>query len=397
MARAGLGDGWECLFANDFSDMKARVYQDNWNSRELLVKDVNLVATSMLPGTADLVWASFPCQDLSLAGKYEGIGHRCSRSQTRSGTFWPFWKLMKNLSSEGRGPKLIVLENVYGTLTSNRGKDFNSIVSALSGANYKFGALVIDARHFVPQSRPRLFVIAVRKDILVPACLRLTTPCSLWHPKAMVDAVERSSEESKSKWIWWNLPHPDRKTARFSDIIEYKPTGVRWHTKEETSKLISLMSSVNLEKVKKAMASGKRVVGSIYKRTRLDGNGKKCQRAEVRFDDISGCLRTPSGGSSRQSIIVVEGKRVRTRLLSPREAARLMGLPDSYTLPKKYNDAYHVAGDGVVVPVVNHLAKEIILPLLKPEKEIWKEASLQAAQDPIKFPLGAVLQAKPVV
>jgi DNA (cytosine-5)-methyltransferase 1 len=61
---------------------------------------------------------------------------------------------------------------------------------------------------------------------------------------------------------------------------------------------------------------------------------------------------------------VVEGESVRTRLLSPREAARLMGLPDSYHLPSNYNLAYHLAGDGVVVPVVRHLAGFLIEPIL---------------------------------
>jgi DNA (cytosine-5)-methyltransferase 1 len=61
---------------------------------------------------------------------------------------------------------------------------------------------------------------------------------------------------------------------------------------------------------------------------------------------------------------VVDDGAIRTRLLSPREAARLMGLPDSYVLPKKYNEAYHLAGDGVVVPVVRFLAAHLLEPLL---------------------------------
>ncbi len=108
-----------------------------------------------------------------------------------------------------------------------------------------------------------------------------------------------------------------------------------------------------------ARAAGRRMVGGVYKRTRYGA-----QRAEVRFDDVAGCLRTPSGGSSRQTILIVEGENIRSRLLSPREAARLMGLPDNYRLPKKYNDAYHLAGDGLVVPVIRHLADHILEPVL---------------------------------
>ncbi|MEM7013912.1 MAG: DNA cytosine methyltransferase, partial [Verrucomicrobiota bacterium] len=104
--------------------------------------------------------------------------------------------------------------------------------------------------------------------------------------------------------------------------------------------------------------SKSKTVGTLYRRTR---NGQ--QRAEVRFD-IAGCLRTPAGGSSRQTLVVVHRGKVRTRLLSAREAARLMGIPDSYQLPKRYNDAYHLAGDGVVVPVVRYLAKHALEPII---------------------------------
>jgi DNA (cytosine-5)-methyltransferase 1 len=139
---------------------------------------------------------------------------------------------------------------------------------------------------------------------------------------------------------------------------------VRWHSREETKHLLSLMSSVNLAKVEAAKRAGRRMVGGLYRRTRADDEGAKVQRAEIRFDDIAGCLRTPAGGSSRQSIMIVQGSTVRSRLLSPREAARLMGLPEDYVLPENYNEAYHLVGDGVVVPVIRFLAAHILEPIL---------------------------------
>lgn len=366
MARAGLGEGWDCRFANDFSAMKGGIYRKNWaGGPELIIDDVNKITTSQLPGSADLVWASFPCQDLSLAGNYGGIGHRSAKLQTRSGTFWPFWKLMRTLMDEGRAPKLIVLENVYGVLTSHEGKDFSSIGSAFSGAGYRFGALVVDAKHFVPQSRQRVFIIGIRNDIKLPSQLVSEIPQSPWHPAALQKAFSQLSKEAQKRWLWWNMPLPPKRETRFADLIENSPTGVSWHTKDETDRLLSLMNDVNLEKVKAAKLAKTTMVGGVYRRTRIEADGKKIQRAEVRFDDIAGCLRTPSGGSSRQSILVIQGKQVRSRLLSAREAARLMGLPDSYILPTKYNDAYHVAGDGVVVPVVRHLTNHLFNPMLK--------------------------------
>jgi DNA (cytosine-5)-methyltransferase 1 len=124
------------------------------------------------------------------------------------------------------------------------------------------------------------------------------------------------------------------------------------------------MSQVNKAKLEAAKQAGRRMVGCVYKRTRMDGRGLKVQRAEVRFDDVAGCLRTPAGGSSRQVIVVVDGKKVRSRLISALETARLMGLDESYKLPKKYNEAYHLTGDGVAVHVVRHLAEQVFEPLL---------------------------------
>ena len=137
-----------------------------------------------------------------------------------------------------------------------------------------------------------------------------------------------------------------------------------WYSKQETEKLLAMMSPVNRAKLDAAQRMGKRIVGCVYKRTRPDDSGRKVQRAEVRFDGLSGCLRTPAGGSSRQVIIVVDGKSVRARLISSRETARLMGLPDQYILLENYNEAYHLTGDGVVVPVIRHLAENIFEPIL---------------------------------
>ena len=358
MARAGLGGGWECLFANDIDAKKGASYAANWGDEELLIKDVGKLSTKDLKGAADLAWASFPCQDLSLAGDYAGL------KGERSGTFWPFWSLMKELIEEDRAPSLVVLENVCGALTSHEGKDFASIGAALAGGGYRFGAIVVDAERFVPQSRPRLFIIGVRRDRPIPAGLAMAQPDALWHPANLVDAYKKLSQRSREAWLWWNLPVPSLRRLTFADLIESNPQGVDWHTAAETKRLLSMMSPLNRKKVEHAKKMGKVMVGGVYKRTRQDEDGNRAQRAEVRFDDLAGCLRTPIGGSSRQSILIVEGNTVRSRLLAPRETARLMGLPDAYKLPEKYNEAYHLTGDGVVVPVVRHLADHLLEPLI---------------------------------
>lgn len=365
MARAGLGESWVCQFANDFNAMKVSTYEANWGAGEIRRADVASLTPADLPLIpVDLAWASFPCQDLSLAGSYRGLGRERDNHRTRSGTFWPFWKLMRALVGDGRAPRAIVLENVYGCLTSHGGKDFAAIASALAGAGYTFGAAVIDAARFVPQSRPRLFFIAIRKGHAIETSLIADAPQQDWHPAALIEAHAPMPVEAKTNWVWWNIPKPAQRNVGFADLIEETPTGAPWHTAAETEYLLSLMTPLHREKVAAAMKSGRRTVGALYRRTRPDENGVRRQRAEVRFDDIAGCLRTPAGGSSRQTILVIEGKKVRSRLLSPREAARLMGLSEDYVLPARYNDAYHLCGDGVCAPVVRHIATQILEPLL---------------------------------
>jgi DNA (cytosine-5)-methyltransferase 1 len=354
MARAGLGPNWACLFANDIDLKKARSYATNWGEHNFVARDVACLQSTDVPGRTDLAWASFPCQDLSLAGMGAGL------DGDRSGTFWPFWKLMKVLRAEKRAPRMIVLENVKGALTSHGGEDFAAIGAALAKEDYRFGAMLIDAVHFLPQSRPRLFIVAIDKSLMVPAGIVGDQVIESWHPPPVVAAYDKLSPEAQETWIWWRLPPPPTRNSTFADILEDDPRGVRWHTEAETKRLLGMMSSVNLAKVESAKHLGRRVVGTLYRRTR------DVQRAEIRFDDIAGCLRTPAGGSSRQTIMIIEGDSVRSRLLSPREAARLMGLPDEYVLPSNYNEAYHLAGDGVAVPVVRFLATHILEPILAP-------------------------------
>ena len=359
MVRAGLGPSWRCLFANDFDHKKGRTYRENWGGGSgLKIADIGSLTGNDLPSQANLAWASFPCQDLSLAGT--GVGLKGERS----GTFWPFWKLMEGLIRENRAPRLIVLENVCGLLTSHGGNDFAMICGRFQQAGYCVGALVIDAKLFMPQSRPRLFVIGVKEDIELAPALWATGPIAPWHTPSLRAAFDRVAPKTKRAWVWWNPPLPPKRRLTFSDLIEENPENTSWFSAERVQYLLSLMSPVNLAKVAEAKGSGRRMVGGIYKRTRPNEDGRKVQRAEVRFDDVSGCLRTPAGGSSRQVIVVVDGQSVKARLISSRETARLMGLPDTYKLPANYNEAYHLTGDGVVVPVVRHLAEHIFEPVL---------------------------------
>ena len=356
MARLGLGASWDCRFANDFDPVKGQTYRANFRDPHdhFHEGDVFALDAADLLGQADLAWASSPCQDFSLAGARAGL------AGGRSSAFFGFWQLIEALGEEGRAPRLLVIENVSGLLSSNGGADFTALARALADQGYRFGALEIDAADFLPQSRPRVFVVATRER--PPAHLLGE---SRYQTRAVRLAAQRLPPALAEHWLWWALAAPPARNFDLAALLE-PDAAVIWHPPERTARWLDLMAPLHRARLEAHRRRGERIVGALYRRMRLEG-GRKVQRAEVRFDGLAGCLRTPRGGSSRQVIAVVEGGDVRTRLLSPREAARLMGLPDDYRLPKAATSALHVAGDGVAVPVVRWLAQELLEPLLAVE------------------------------
>ena len=357
MVRAGLGSNWKCVLANDIDPKKCDSYRKNWSSEHLFQCDISDVPNTALLQKTDVYWASSPCQDFSLAGKGRGLGG------DRSSAFFPWIKKLTYAVENGYAPKIIAFENVTGLLTANNGRDFSAVFDAIAEQGYRVGAAIIDAKSFLPHSRPRLFVIGVRNDIPVPSFM--TSEMAFAKADRIKKAYLDLPAESQKKWIWWKLDLIQSNKMVFSDILDQNIPENRWFSGEQTSKLIEMMSAHNKEKVAHAQRLKRLVVGTIYKRGRPNEFGKTVQRAEIRLDGLAGCLRTPGGGSSKQSVMVINGDSVRARLLTIGEAAQLMGLPSWYQMPNNYNEAYRLAGDGVVVPVVEFLCKTIFEPIVK--------------------------------
>ena len=352
MARAGLGPGWRCLFANDFDPAKAKTYRANWGEDDLREGDVWRLASADLPGRADLAWASSPCQDFSLAGARAGLGGG------RSSAFLGFWRLIEALDGEGRAPRAVVLENVGGLLSSNNGADFAAVCAHFAARGYRFGAVEVDAAALLPQSRPRVFIVATRG----PVSPDLAGQPGVFHTTAVRQAQARLPAELKDRWLWWRLAAPPMRNTQLADLLE-PDSAVTWRGEDQTRALLDQMNAIHRARLDAAMAGGERVVADAYRRIRRE-DGVRVQRAELRLDGLAGCLRTPGGGSSRQFLLIAEKGRIRSRLLTAREGARLMGLPDHYRLPGSQSAGLKVVGDGVAVPVVRLLGEQLLEPLL---------------------------------
>ncbi len=350
---AGLGlEGFRIAFANDIDAMKAAAWRANHDAG-FHQGDVWDLDTADLPGSPDLLWASSPCQDVSLAGARAGLEAR------RSGAFWGFWRLVQQLRAEGRAPPVVVLENVVGLLTSGKGADFAAVCSAMVEAGYRMGALEMDAAHWLPQSRPRLFIIAMR-ELEAP---ETAGPCGAFHTARLVAAQAALPDAVRAAWAWWSLPSPPRRNLDLAALLE-PDDAVAWFDDAETERLLALAGPLHRARLESVATTGERRAGAAYRRVRVEA-GTKVQRLEMRFDGLAGCLRTPAGGSSRQYVLVCEGGRIRARRLTGREAARLMGVADAYRLPASESAALKLMGDAVAVPVVRALSDGLLLPALK--------------------------------
>ena len=331
LAAYGLKGMFQPIWANDISEKKAAVYSSNFKSDHFLLEDIKNINGAALPG-AHLSWASFPCQDVSLAGALGGI------DAERSGMVWEWLRIIQEMSEQ---PAILLIENVAGLLSVNKGQNYAKLHHALLDVGYRSGAMVIDAAHFVPQSRPRVFVIAVRSDISIPEELQDVGPNWL-HNKAAAALGAVLPE-----WVWWYADAPPRRSSQLADLIDFSLP----YDKDDVLRLVPPHHQKILDGFDNIVATG-------YRRTR---NGKQC--LELRFDGIAGCLRTPEGGSSKQFLIVKRDGEVRARLLSSRETARLMGASDDFVLPKTANDGYKAMGDAVVVPVVSFIGKSFLTKL----------------------------------
>jgi DNA (cytosine-5)-methyltransferase 1 len=353
LVRLGLEQaGWHVVFANDWAADKQAMYAARFTDSAAHYRLQNIFDLNPIEiPTTLLATASFPCIDLSLAGNLQGIEGKHSSA---------FWGFIRILQQQSRRPPVVLLENVTGWLTSNQGQDFRQTIAALNQLGYACDVYAIDAAYFVPQSRPRIFVVG----------MQTASPNS--HPKNFhrrdvsltSTALKRAiAQHSDLCWNFLDLPPlPSKTDISLANIVENLPEpDQRWWSEAEVDRHLRMMSPINLSYLEALRHLPTNSYRTMYRRVRQNQ-----QRAELRKDDIAGCLRTAKGGSSRQMLIRAGNGLVRMRVMTPREYARLQGVPDCYPIPTNVNQALTGFGDAVCVPVISWIAHNILNPLVHP-------------------------------
>ncbi len=349
LMRIGLErGGWNIAFANDIDEDKWQMYRDHFgDTGEFVLGDIHKIEETAIP-TVALATASFPCNDLSLAGARKGL------DGSQSSAFWGFIDVLHKMDVRRR-PPLVLLENVTGFLTSNDGIDFRDALIAVTKLGYAVDAFIIDAEHFVPQSRQRLFVVGQKAAKAAPMNDSLKFFESDTRPPALADFILWHPEIN---WRIRNLPALPVRTQKLDDILEnLSPNSNMWWSRERCDYLLNQMSPKHRATAELMIQGSHTTYGTVFRRVR---NNKSM--AELRTDGIAGCLRTPRGGSGRQILFAAGKGRFAVRLLTPRECARLMGAGD-FNLEVPLNQALFGFGDAVCVPVIEWIAKNYLNPV----------------------------------
>lgn len=359
--RGLIAGRWECVYANDIEQKKQVMYEGEFGSAPYFhLEDIWQAdrVVDAINSPPFLATASFPCTDLSLAGHWRGL------DGAHSSTYFGFVDVLKKLG--GHKPSIVMLENVTGFLTSRNGEDFKAAVCALSELGYWIDAIVLDAKWFVPQSRPRTFVFGFHESLVSPLIHRRPSGLSLDHDWGR--AVERSallrpnplpklydSTDLSTGWAAVDFIQPPQTRYALADVIDTDDSQDWWDA-GATAKHLEMMESPSRQRVENALASGGPMVGAAFRRTR---RGKT--RFEVRFD-LAGCLRTPKGGSAKQIVVVIEQGCLRMRWMSAVEYARLQGAGD-YNITVPTTQAMYGFGDAVCVPAIEWIDRQILTPV----------------------------------
>ena len=344
LVRAAIEDcGFEVAFANDISPTKRALYERNFDASDYSVDDVRNVRGAELPSVG-LATASFPCTDLSLAGWRRGLGGE------QSGLLWEFIRVLHEMG--GERPRTIMMENVPSFASSNDGRDLYEALATLNQLGYWCDLVQLDARRWVPQSRPRIFVVGSIEKLPSASDWRVTEVRPKWirdfvlrYPNLMMQAMP--------------LPVPPTSNSTLADVVErIRLTAPAWWDASRTKNFVSSLSTIQRDRVNHLMNAPRLSWRTAYRRTR---NGSATW--EIRADAISGCLRTSRGGSSRQAVVEAGRNNLRVRWMNAREYARLMGAPNFQLDGVTENQALFGLGDAVCVPAVAWLCREYVAPL----------------------------------
>ncbi len=371
-AGIALAPAFSTVFANDISPMKADVFRHNHSGTHLDTRSVTKLRAADLPH-ADLLWASFPCQDHSVQGHRKGF-----TDGSRGSLVFQVMRLLAELELLGRLPPVLCFENVAGFVSHAEGRDFAALCQSLVSMGYLVGALVVDAERWLPVLRKRVFVVAVRKDIEVPAGLCARVPVAAWHSLPLQDAVAALPLHVRKAWRWWTMPEPTEPRPPLAAMLDEAAT---WFPAERTARYLSTCNADDTAALELARQLGPVLATMDAQRSPRGPNVERFYR--VHTDGVVRCL---TAGQAHQRLLLADEGGISMRDFTAAEQARLSGLPDGFLMPASAADARQVVGEGLAIPAVAWLGQHLLAPLAQASRQpgIVRPGTLPAAKQPVR-------------
>ena len=263
-----------------------------------------------------------PRHDILLGGfpcqPFSNAGLKQGFDDTRGTLFFDVARII-----DYRKPSMLLLENVKGFVNHDKGKTMKIVRETLEDLGYNVFYKVLNARDFgLPQNRERIYIVGLNKR--------------------------------KLGSIGFKFPEPTYKPTRVGDILETKV--------DEKYTLSNKLWQGHKRRLKEHRAKGNGFGYSLFNR-----DSKYTSTISARYY---------KDGSE----ILIEQKNTNPRKLTPREAARLQGFPESFKIPVSDAQAYKQFGNSVAVPVIYAIARQMVKILENPSERIpytdWKQMEL---------------------
>lgn len=303
--------GGECVFSSEWDKFAQQTYAANFGDTPH--GDITQVELTEVP-RHDILIGGFPCQPFSHAGLKRGF------EDTRGTLFFDVARIIDH-----RKPSMVLLENVKGFTTHDKGRTMAVVKETLEELGYNVFHKVLNAKDFgVPQNRERVFIVAINKK--------------------------------KMGSIGFEYPTPKKVETKLGDILDAKV--------DEKYTISNKLWAGHKRRLKEHRAKGNGFGYSLF-------NTKSPYTSTI-------SARYYKDGSE----ILIEQKDANPRKLTPREAARLQGFPEKFKIPVSDNQAYKQFGNSVAVPVIHAIAKNMVKLMEYPEQRVpyteWKQMQLPA-------------------
>lgn len=289
--------GGVCVFTSEWDKHCQTTYISNFG--DVPFGDITKIHEKDIPDH-DILLAGFPCQPFSIAGvsKKISLGRKHGFDDEKQGNlFFDIARILKD-----KRPSAFMLENVKNLKSHDKKRTFEIIKNTLDDLGYHVFDEVIDARHYVPQHRERIFIVGFDKQVFPD--------------------------------IDFKFPRKPNKIPRIADILE--PTVDDKYTLSD--KLWAYLQNY---------AEGHKKKGNGF------GFGLIDPETDTTTRTLS--ARYYKDGSE----ILIKQKGRNPRRLTPRECARLMGFDDDFIIPVSDTQAYKQFGNSIVVPVVSAVARNM--------------------------------------